>query len=70
MESTLLSVPSGMTLAFVLQCPQQKFILSMAKKVNVRFLRKGGTERFHRGHGLFLLLAVVTGFYMLKVPNW
>ena len=27
-------------------------------------------ERFHRGRGLFLLLAVVTGFYMLKVPNW
>ena len=27
-------------------------------------------ERFHRGRGLFLLLAVATGFYMLKVPNW
>ena len=29
-------------------------------------------QRFHRGRGLFLLhvLAVVTGFYMLKVPNW
>ena len=22
------------------------------------------------GRGLFLLLAVATGFYMLKVPNW
>ena len=28
------------------------------------------SERFHRGRGLFLLLAVATGFYMLKVPNW
>ena len=27
-------------------------------------------ERFHRGRGLILLLAVATGFYMLKVPNW
>ena len=27
-------------------------------------------ERFHRGRGLFLLLAVATGFYMLKVSNW
>ena len=27
-------------------------------------------ERFHRGRGLFLLVAVATGFYMLKVPNW
>ena len=27
-------------------------------------------EHFHRGRGLFLLLAVATGFYMLKVPNW
>ena len=27
-------------------------------------------ECFHRGRGLFLLLAVATGFYKLKVPNW
>ena len=27
-------------------------------------------ERFHCGRGLFLLLAVATGFYMLKVPSW
>ena len=27
-------------------------------------------QRFHRGRGLFLLLAVATGFYMLKVPSW
>ena len=27
-------------------------------------------ERFHHGRGLFLLLAVATGFYMLNVPNW
>ena len=27
-------------------------------------------ERFHHGRGLFLLLAVATGFYMLKVPSW
>ena len=27
-------------------------------------------ERFHHGCGLFLLLAVATVFYMLKVPSW
>ena len=27
-------------------------------------------ERFHHGRGLMLLLAVATGFYMLKVPSW
>ena len=26
-------------------------------------------ERFHRGRGLLLLLAVATGFYMQKVPS-
>ena len=26
-------------------------------------------RRFHRGRGLFLLLAVATGFYMLKVQS-
>ena len=30
----------------------------------------GFLERFHHGRGLFLLFAVATGFYMLKVPNW
>ena len=27
-------------------------------------------EHFYHGHGLFLLLAMAAGFYMLKVPNW
>ena len=32
-------------------------------------LGSGSIERFHRGRGLFLLLSVATGFYMLKVPK-
>ena len=34
------------------------------------FHQNVGNRAFHRGRGLFLLLAVATGFYMLKVPNW